>query len=166
MKTHAFTRRLALALLLVLLPMIGCTPAAPAEDDLGLSISVLNYTDDPFGVVYVDDVWAGNMGSHRGGTGIVGGYGVPRTWRPGMMVKVEWQDDALYDKDKEGLYRVDVEIPKYTEKHPGILWVAFFPGHQVKVFVSSYGPGHPLFPQGLKPPMDLCDADPVCKAKF
>ena len=51
-----------MALVLVLLAT-GCKPsqqaqAAPQDEDLGLQIQILNYTDEGLGVVYVNGVWA------------------------------------------------------------------------------------------------------------
>ncbi|WP_369951885.1 DUF3304 domain-containing protein [Ralstonia syzygii] len=150
----------------------GCKPSqsqsvkADAGEELGLQIRVLNYTDIPLGVVYVNGVWAGNMSSHAGGTSIAGSIGLPRKWLPGLTVEVEWQDDLLYAKDRDGLYKIQLPVEPYGEAHPAVLWLAFFPGGQIKAIASGYGPGNPNFPADWKFPMDVCMTDTACATKF
>ncbi|MEF3061235.1 DUF3304 domain-containing protein [Ralstonia solanacearum] len=167
-------KRIWMVCVLVVLAALGtgCKPSqsqaakADAEDELGLSVRVLNYTDIPLGVVYVNGVWAGNMSSHSGGTSLAGAIGVPAKWRPGLIVEVEWRDDLLYDKDPNGLYKAQVPVEPYDIKYDGFLWLAFVPGGQIKAIASGYGPGNPNFPADWKFPMDVCMADAACAAKF
>ncbi len=168
------TKRIWMACVLVVLAALGsgCKPSqsqaakADAEEELGLKVQVLNYTDIPLGVVYVNGVWAGNMSSHSGGTSLAGAIGVPAKWRPGLTVEVEWRDDLLYDKDPNGLYKAQVPVEPYDIKYDGFLWLAFFPGGRIKAIASGYGPGNPNFPADWKFPFDACMADAACAAKF
>lgn len=138
----------------------------PKDEGLGLIVSILNYTDQPFGVVYVNDSWAGGMKSHGGGSSFAGSLGIPSKWRPGLTITVHWRDDELYQRDPTGLHVAEVPIEPYTGDFPSILFLAFFPDGKIKAFPSSYGPGHPIFPEKLERPDTMCKEEPACKAKF
>lgn len=161
-----------MALALCALLCAGCKPSqsqtakADEDDELGLTVQVLNYTDIPFGVVYVNGVWAGNMSSHAGGTSITGSIGVPAKWRPDLTVEVEWRDDLLYDKDPNGLYKAQVPVERYPDGDPASLWLAFLPDHKIRAIASRYTPNHPNFPANLKFPFDACMADAACATEF
>jgi len=161
-----------LAMLMFVLLSTGCKPShsepanAGADDELGLSVQVLNYMDEGIGVVYVNGEWAGSMSSHAGGNSIAGSVGLPAKWRPGLTVEVEWQDDALYAKDPNGLYKATVPVERYDTIHSGFLWLAFFPGKKIRAIPSGTSPGFPGFPDGLRNPFDLCMRDAKCSAKY
>jgi hypothetical protein len=138
----------------------------PKNESIGLIVSILNYADEPLGVVYVNDIWAGSMPSHGGGSSFAGGIGLPSKWRPGVTITVHWRDEALYLKDPRGLHVAEVPVEPYTDEFPSILFLAFFPDKTIKAYPTSFGPGHPDFAGGLQRPDTLCKADPVCKAKF
>lgn len=133
-----------------------------APDEIGLSLSGLNYTDMPIGSIYVNGSWGGGVQSYNNGNGSAGSVALPYPWRPGTKVTVKWSDDALYGRDKNALYTVDVEVPPYPMIYSGYLWVAFFPGRKVKVYASGYYPGHVDFPDGLLTPAETCKRDPAC----
>jgi len=65
---------------------------------------------------------------------------LPRTWKPGMMVRVEWGESDLKQTYPEK-YSRDLEIPRYDQ--PADLYVVFYPPHDVEVVVSIGEPGHP-----------------------
>ncbi|KMN16094.1 hypothetical protein TU87_22495 [Pseudomonas weihenstephanensis] len=157
----------AAALLFAVLALVVFKKEPSQQDsEIGLSVSILNYTDQPLGVVYVNDNWAGGMLIHGGGNSFAGSASLPRKWRPGLTVRVDWQDDTLYQKDRNALHSAVVPVSPYTGNYPSILFVAFFPNQEIKVFPSSMGPGHPEFPEGLQRPETLCKANPICKEKF
>src|SRR3979490_2255013 len=155
----------ASALVITVLTGIFYKPA-PKDEGLGLIVSILNYADEPLGVVYVNDVWAGGMMSHGGGNKFAGSVGVPSKWRPGLTITVHWQDNELYQRDPTGLHVAEVPIEPYTGDFPSILYLAFFPRKKIKAYPSSSTPQHADFPDGLDPPDTMCKADPACKAKF
>ncbi|GLX90426.1 hypothetical protein Pfra02_29940 [Pseudomonas fragi] len=158
---------IAAALLFAVLALVVFKKEPSQQDsEIGLSVSILNYTDQPLGVVYVNDSWAGGMLIHGGGNSFAGSASLPRKWRPGLTVRVDWRDDALYQKDRDALHSAVVPVSPYTGNYPSILFVAFFPNQEIKVFPSSMGPGHPEFPEGLQRPETLCKANPICKEKF
>lgn len=164
---------LAWATLLLVLVATGCKPsqqaqAASQDEGLGLQVQVLNYTDEGLGVVYVNGVWAGSMRNHAGGTSVAGSVGLPAKWHPGLTVEVDWQDDSLYRKDHDALYKIQVLVEPYdiTSDRPAVLWLAFMSDKQIKAIASSYGPGHSKFPADWKYPFDVCMADKTCADRF
>ena len=82
-----------------------------------------------------------------GGT-VAAGYPVPRTWTPGMKVKVRWKPNGREHIEKT------TTIPRYDEV--GMLIVHFFPNDEVRVVVSNYYPEsryHPIpFDSSVPPP--------------
>lgn len=167
--------RALIALVLVLLATLGagCKPAQPVtavreDEELGLEVRVLNYTDEGLGVVYVNGVWVGSERRHAGGFGVAGAIGVPAKWHPGLTVEVEWQDDTLYRKDQDATAKANVPVEPYDTQndHPSELWLAFMPGNKIKAIASSYGPGHEKFPADWKYPEDACMAEAACAIKF
>lgn len=158
---------LCMALLLLSLTACGLAGADRAgESDeptrIGLGLSGLNYTDMPIGPYYVNGSWGGAVNAYNGCCKFAGGVSLPYPWRPGTTVEVKWSDDELYAKDPDALYTAQVEVPKYERIYVGHLWVAFFPGRQVRVYASGVGPGHKDFPDGLKVPRTYCREQPGC----
>ena len=82
-----------------------------------------------------------------GGT-VAAGYPVPRTWTPGMKVKVRWKPNGRDYIEKT------TTIPRYDAI--GMLYVHFFPNDEVRVVVSNYYPEsryHPIpFDSSVPPP--------------
>ena len=84
-----------------------------------------------------------------GGT-VIAGYPVPRTWTPGMKVKVRWNRPI---KGEDNWIEKTTTIPRYDAI--GMLYVHFFPNDEVRVVVSQVGtlnPGHPIPPDATVPP--------------
>lgn len=133
------------------------------QDEIGLTLSGLNYTDMPIGAMYVNGSWGGGLPAWNGCCGFAGSVGLPYPWRPGTKVVVRWSDDELYEKDPAALYTAEVEVPPYGMIYSGFLWVAFYPGHVVKVYATQYSPGHPDFPEGLQVPKKDCKESPECR---
>ena len=79
---------------------------------------------------------------------VAAGYPVPRTWTPGMKVKVRWKPNGRDYIEKT------TTIPRYDEV--GMLIVHFFPNDEVRVVVSNYYPEsryHPIpFDSTVPPP--------------
>ena len=156
-------RRLLLAASLLLLTGCGDNKPSPAPvPDTGmvpLQTSILNYTDDYIGVVYVDDSWVGGMVAHSGGGKFAGSAEVPREWDPNYTLTIHWQTGELFDRDPDALYKREVATEPYQQYRPGgitMLWVAFFPDDVIKLFPTRVDPQHPDFPDGLLAPKLQC----------
>lgn len=65
---------------------------------------------------------------------------LPKTWRPGLKVRVDWEemDRRVIFPEK---YSRELEIPRYDA--PADLFVVFYPEHEVEVLASPAEPGHP-----------------------
>ncbi len=152
----------AAALAGLLMGLAACSkaeaPKAAVEEDdsLGGSIGVLNYTDIPIGVVYVNGQWAGSMVPHAGGTSWAGSISVPKQWDPNFKVTVKWSDDELYEKDKKALYVKEVPVEKYPPVDASFFYVAFYPNHEVKLYLTKWGPGAADDPYHLEDPTEAC----------
>ncbi|WP_190285728.1 DUF3304 domain-containing protein [Montanilutibacter psychrotolerans] len=141
--------RLLLASLLAVLVVqgSGCAPApepAPEVSDdesIGFELRALNYTDVPIATYFVDDEWGGDVMPHTGGSSSAGSIGLPFKWRPGLKVKVRWQDDTLRRTAPNALHEAELEVPPYERIYVGFLLVAFEPGGKVRIRASSYPPG-------------------------
>lgn len=134
--------------------------ARPGDDDaaIGLKLNALNYTDVPIGTFYVDGTWGGNVPARIGsaGGGITCCVSVPRQWRPGLTVKVEWRNDEMYKRNPDAVASRVVPIEQYGSFSDGYLWIVFFPGDRIKAYASPWLPGAPAFPEGLQPPNQAC----------
>jgi len=161
MNTKTIKRLCAVVLAGALLGLTACSkaeaPKANVEDEtLGGAIGVLNYTDIPIGSVYVNGEWAGGMVPHAGGTKWIGSASVPKHWDPNFKVTIKWSDDELYEKDKKALYEKQVPVEKYPPKGGSYFYVAFFPNHEVKLYLTDWGPGWEGDPYHLEDPTDAC----------
>lgn len=125
----------------------GCAqapePAPEVSDDesIGFELRALNYTDVPIASYYVDDEWGGDVMPHTGGSSSAGSIGLPFKWRPGLKVRVRWQDDTLRRAAPNALHEAELEVPRYERIYVGYLLVAFEPGGKVRIRASSYPPG-------------------------
>ncbi|WP_170268167.1 DUF3304 domain-containing protein [Xanthomonas sontii] len=71
---------------------------------------------------------------------------IPRHWHPGMKVKIQWAYDTTQNGPQPpSPQEAIVDLPQYPSQG-GDIQVHFYPGHKVKVVISEYGIGHPLYP--------------------
>ncbi|MEN3363941.1 MAG: hypothetical protein V7606_1215 [Burkholderiales bacterium] len=79
---------------------------------------------------------------------------LPTTWRPGLKVRVQWEEadrEQIYPEK----YTRDLEIPRYDT--PADLYVVFHAEHEVEVLVSAASPGHPEWQGRIsKTPWEQC----------
>ncbi|SPA33534.1 Hypothethical protein [Cupriavidus taiwanensis] len=162
MATRMIRGSFVVILAAALFGMVGCgkaeAPQAAVEEDdtLGGQIGVLNYTDVPIGVVYVDGQWAGGMVANAGGTSWTGAISVPKQWDPNFKVTIKWSDDELYAKDKKALYSKGVPVEKYPPAGGAYFYVAFYPNQEVKLYLTRGLPGFKGDPYDLEDPTDAC----------
>ncbi|MCP1175656.1 DUF3304 domain-containing protein [Ralstonia chuxiongensis] len=163
MNAKTMKRLCAVVIAGALLGLAACSKAeapkaAAVEDDetLGGAIGVLNYTDIPIGAVYVNGEWAGGMVPHAGGTKWIGSASVPKHWDPNFKVTIKWSDDELYEKDKTALYTKEVPIEKYPPTGSAYFYVAFYPNHEVKLYLTKGGPGYKGDENSPEDPKDAC----------
>ena len=67
---------------------------------------------------------------------------IPKRWHRGMKATVRWEYGTGDDSPREAV----VDIPEYTSENRGPVQVHFYDNHRVKVVVSRYSLGHPMYP--------------------
>ena len=67
---------------------------------------------------------------------------IPKRWHRGMKATVRWEYGTGDDSPREAV----VDIPEYTAENLGPVQVHFYDNHRVKVVVSRYSLGHPMYP--------------------
>ncbi|CAJ0812068.1 hypothetical protein LMG19087_01313 [Ralstonia wenshanensis] len=67
---------------------------------------------------------------------------IPKRWHRGMKATVRWQYGTGDDSPREAV----VDIPEYTSENRGPVQVHVYDNHRVKVVVSRYSLGHPMYP--------------------
>ena len=67
---------------------------------------------------------------------------IPKRWHRGMKATVRWEYGTGDDSPREAV----VDIPEYTSENLGPVQVHFYDNHRVKVVVSRYSLGHPMYP--------------------
>ena len=140
-------------LLAALLP--GCFE----EEKVGVGYMGANHTDKTKVDITINGEGGVMIAMRHGYGGQVCCVVLPAKWRPDLTVTVGWQDDATVQLDENGqrLTRkgvpILVEAPRMSKtvkveeyKVPDVLWIHFFPGDEIKVVSSKYGPGHKLHP--------------------
>ena len=79
---------------------------------------------------------------------------LPRTWHPGIRVRLAWQESDRQQTYPEH-YSRDLEIPRYDT--PADLYVVFYPPHEIELVVSAAEPGHPEWRGSIKKtPWEQC----------
>lgn len=181
--TH-FNRWALLHLCLSLMLLAGCKPVAvfaesgaskPEETNANSSVmsDSVNYMHER-GVKYTLYDLSTNPPTAIGGAivymlGTGGEKGcclsLPKTWRPGIKVRLVW-DESDRQQTYPEKYTRDLEVPRYEE--PADLYVVFYPKNEVEVVVSMGEPGHPDWRGRIKQtPWENCLAHherKVCKA--
>ncbi|MDY7507712.1 DUF3304 domain-containing protein [Ralstonia wenshanensis] len=140
--TTSWTRRIHRQLLLLLGALVlGCAMTGPVS---AMSIVGYNYTDDVVEAFSVNGYPGPNVYPHGGGGKFVCCISVPQEWKPGMTVTVKWT--AHRNANPIPWNTRAVEVPRYTPDEISRFAVHFFPGDEVKVLVTTKGPGHPDYP--------------------
>ncbi|WP_157803452.1 DUF3304 domain-containing protein [Stenotrophomonas maltophilia] len=112
-----------------------------------------------------------SIGPHQGGGGGCC-YMVPDQWRPGMMVRVDWEtgvggskgfpgfaDESKYDawlqqiEAQKRKHSKVVPVPDYTGQKVCGITVHFLPCDDIQVTTSCYAYGNPEYP--IKIPLEL-----------
>lgn len=115
---------------------------APAQ------VGVVNHSGNYIYSASVNGAGGGNMDEWSAGVAGMCCTSIPRTWYPGMKVRVRWNMPiGRTDVIKEKI----VEVDKYDET--GSVYLHFFPNDEVRVVVTSIGAPsskHPI-PPPIKP---------------
>lgn len=120
---------------------LGCAAVGQAG---AMDIVGYNYTDEVVSAFSVNGYPGPNVYPHGGGGKFVCCISVPREWKPGMTVTVKWT--AHRNANPIPWKTRVVDVPRYTPEDISRFAVHFFPGDEVKVLVTTKGPGHPDYP--------------------
>ncbi|MBC7701172.1 DUF3304 domain-containing protein, partial [Aquabacterium sp.] len=74
--------------LVLLMGISACKPAEPESYAVG--ITGYNFTAEGVQDFYVDDQWGSNLPSYGGGGKTSCCVVLPKIWRPGLVVKIDW----------------------------------------------------------------------------
>ncbi|WP_052321620.1 DUF3304 domain-containing protein [Ralstonia sp. A12] len=135
-----FPRTIGVILVGVLL--LAVSACSQGSEKLSAEVLAHNYTDEYIAAFTINGAYIGNAAAHGYG-GFVCCVRLPKTWKPGLTVKIKWtKDDRTNDFWKEKV----VEIPPYSDQDIGHFAVHFFPNDDVKVLVTMKAVGHPDYP--------------------
>ena len=129
------------------------------EEKVSLSYLGVNHTDKEVVELAINgEGGILNVPAQGGGGGTVCCVTLPRKWRPGLTVKIDWQEDGHWLLDENGkpvLRRgvkvlveepwqsQTVEVPEYGEHDLSHFDIHFMPGGKVQVKASFIYPEHP-----------------------
>ncbi|MBM2885248.1 DUF3304 domain-containing protein [Chromobacterium phragmitis] len=140
--------------LIMFLLLSGC-----GEENIAVSYLAVNHTDKPIDSITINDQGGIlNVDAMGGGGKDVCCVTVPKTWRPGLTVKIGWEQGGHFLRDADGNFVMrngdkvfidgrwkfrTVPIPEYTAKQRQHFDIHFLPGDQVMVKLSDILPWHP-----------------------
>ncbi len=139
---------------LFVLPSIGVC----GNGTVPVSIHGVNYSGDDFSYVVEDPLDSSNkgggesIGPYEAG-GIMCCYSLPRTWRPGIQIKVQAVHSARLSPNKAGPDITEtkiVEVPEYVDGKAGELWVVRAGDGALSVISSDFQPNHARWPGTVK----------------
>jgi hypothetical protein len=156
---YSFLRwRFSLPLLLIgILAGSGISSEADAtpNDTVPASLIGLHHLGPEYLIYrfYINKAIGDNIGEGGGGGSRICCVLLPKKWSPSLVVDVRWAVDHIVRSTKpevpetaevEGIYHAKVPVEPYGEA--GDLYVHFFPNGQVRIVVSSSGPGAEDYP--------------------
>jgi len=154
----------------LLLSMAGCSLGK--SEYLGGNLEAVNHTSAAINRFSVNGYGGGNASPNGYGGGMCCVL-LPRVWRPGLVMKVEWETDpnpyakspplgtdefrALMVKHKANYqqHTAIVPVPPYKEDELCSPEVHFLPCNQVKVTTSCWGYPSPNNP--IKEPLEMTE---------
>ena len=145
----------ALMLAALCLSLVGCFE----EEKVSLSYLGVNHTDKEVVELAINgEGGILNVPAQGGGGGTVCCVTLPRKWRPGLTVKIDWRTEGHWLLDAQGrvvkndgvevlvqepLQSQTVDVPEYGEHDLSHFDIHFFPGGKVQVKASFIYPWHP-----------------------
>lgn len=128
----------------------------PANSDVPVSIHAVNYSDQEFEYFLQDPARESNSGGGESITrfaagGIMCCYSLPKTWHPGLKVKIHYEVYFPSKKGEEIRILTEsslIDIPQYKEPHE--LWVVRDVQGEISIVLSNFQPDHPNWPGKVK----------------
>lgn len=164
------TQLLSWALLGVLL-LTACSKESPKNEASSSSISGYNYTSEGIQEFFVNGTWSGGI-SIGGGGATVCCVNLPDKWTPDLRVTIEWERSDCGERGPTNTRcpplpagfeagqtpppwhykKLKKEVPIEPFEKGDTIQVFFLPNDDLKIYVSSLGPGHQDHPAHLGHP--------------
>ncbi|WP_081527465.1 DUF3304 domain-containing protein [Chromobacterium violaceum] len=118
------------------------------EKPIEVPVSAFNFTEHDINSVWVNGKWAGLARTNEGG-GSAGWVTLPRTYKPGTTVTVDWERNACVHatldcqkRDKNGdilqvTKRKIIQVHPYNSKTVAELQLAFLPNDDVRAYADG-----------------------------
>lgn len=142
--------RLCVAILCVLAAWLL---SACREPTAGISIVGYNHTTNRSIYTFtVDGRMGSNLDPESGGGKFSCCVQLPKRWRPGLKVKLQWRYQSFFDHPAPvpKTWGVELHVPEYAPQDIGRFAVHFYPDHRVAVVVTRMSIDHPDYPSALK----------------
>ena len=117
------------------------------DDDkryLNVSLGGVNHTGQYLYSFSVNGYFGGNVNKYAGGSAGICCVRIPRIWRPGLTVDIQY--DLLINDGKDDNWKTKKGVPVEPYTEPGSVYVHFFPNDEIRVVVSNPGPRSTLHP--------------------
>lgn len=148
----------------------GCASSLPTpiNDHLAAETTTLNYTGKEIEYIAIHEPGKATNGagggalSPYGASGSMCCFSLPKAWRPGLQVLVEfkfWKEEGdsyphtNHPSMRAAAFKVFsrlVDIPPYTIADVGTVWTIMHADETVEVLVSDLSPSHPQWPGRVK----------------
>lgn len=160
--------RLAAIPLLILTAGCASSPPTPINDHLAAETTTLNYTGKEIEYIAIHEPGKATNGagggalSPYGASGSMCCFSLPKSWRPGLQVLVEfkfWKEEGdsyphtNHPSMRAAAFKVFsrlVDVPPYTIADVGTVWTIMHADETVEVLVSDLSPLHPQWPGRVK----------------
>ena len=129
--------------------LVACSTTPGASSNIGVGIGGVNYSDKPITYALSDPDNPASVGGEPVNAFAAGGlvccFSLPKTWRPGIKVRVQ-----IFDTHRKEVKEEVVDLPPYIDGRPGQLWAVHYQDGSVEVLSSEYGPPNAKWPGRIK----------------
>lgn len=153
LEIDAMFRRLSQLLAVLTLALLSACASSSGglstrDDDkryINASLGSVNHTGQYLYGFYVNGQYGANASKYGGGNAGMCCVRLPRVWRPGLTVDIQY--DLLINDGKDDNWKTKKGVPVEPYEKPGDMYVHFFPNDEIRVVVSLAGPSgsqHPI----------------------
>jgi hypothetical protein len=129
--------------------LAACGSLQGADSKVGVGIGGVNYSDKPITYALSDPDNPASVGGEPvdpfGAGGLVCCFSLPKTWQPGIKVRVQ-----IFDTNFKEVKDEIVDLPPYVDGKPGQLWAVLYQDGNAEVYSSAYGPTNANWPGRIK----------------
>lgn len=129
--------------------LAACSTTSDSSSNIGVGIGAVNYSDQPITYALSDPNNPASVGGEPVNSFAAGGlvccFSLPKTWQPGIKVRVQ-----IFDTHRKEVKDEVVDLPPYVDGKPGQLWAVHYQDGSVEVLSSEYGPPNAKWPGRIK----------------